>query len=102
MYSDGSSRRLTGASTPTSGAFAGKLETPRMAQRESRASAASDISMPCPIGPGVMNRNEKPVLEDISLVLDGICDCWGDAGCRSGDHSLERNDASQSIALSAP
>src|ERR1700730_2037310 len=102
MCSDESSRRLTGALTPMSGAFAGKWEMPSMARKESRAFVASDISMPCPSGLGATNLNEKPVPQDISLVLDGICDRWGDAGCRCGDHSLERDDASESIAFLAP
>src|ERR1700676_3009238 len=107
MYSGERSRRLTGASTPMSGTFAGKWETPWMAQKESRVFVAWDISMRCPIGPdsislGAANRNEKPVPENISVVLDGVCDCCGDAMCRICDHSLERNDDCQTIALSAP
>src|SRR5271156_4065086 len=96
-----SSRRLTGASTPTSGAFAGKWETPWMAPKESGVFVASDISMPYPIGLEASKHNAKSVREDISVVLDGICDRRGDAGRRSGDHSLQRNDASQSIAFFA-
>src|ERR1700730_3447164 len=91
---------LTAASTPTSGTFVGKWETPRMAAKESRAFVASDISMPFPIDPGVSNGNEKPVPKDIFVVLDGICNRRDDTRCRSGGHSLERNDAGRLVGLS--
>src|ERR1700693_2918191 len=101
MCSGETSRRLTGASTLMSGAFAGKWETPRMAAKESRAFAASGTSMPCPIGPGVSNRNEKPVPENIFVVLDGICNRRDDTRCRSGRHSLDHNDAGRVDGLSS-
>src|SRR5579872_1403434 len=101
MCSDESSHHLTEASTRMSGAFAKKWETLRMAPKESRAFVASAISMPYPIDPGATNRNEKPVPEDISLVLDDIFDCWSNAGGRNGDHSLKRNDAGSTSDVSA-
>src|SRR5258707_4916740 len=100
MCSGEISLRLTVASIPTSGAFAEKWETHRMAEKESRVFVASDISMPCPIDPGVSNPNEKPVPEDIFVVLDGICNRRDDTRCRSDDHSLERNDAGGLVGLS--
>src|SRR5258708_7798573 len=100
MCSGEISLRLTAASTPTSGTFVEKWETPRMAAKESRVFVASDISMPCPIDPGVSNRNEKPVSENIFVVLDSVCNRRDDARCRCDDHSLERNDAGGLVGLS--
>src|SRR5579859_5996477 len=107
MCLEESSRRLTGASIRMSGVFAERWATPSMARNESRAFAASDICMPFPaalasISLGAMNGNEKPVPKDIPMVLDGIRDHCSDAGFRSGDHSLQRSDDRQSIALYAP
>src|SRR5882757_3394698 len=100
MCSGEISLRLIAASTPTSGTFVGKWETPRMAAKESRVFVASDISMPCLTDPGVSNRNEEPVPENIFVVLDGICNRRSDTRCRGGGHSLEHNDAGGIVGLS--
>ena len=73
-----------------------------MAAKESRVFVASDISMLCPIDPGVSNRNEKPVPENIFVVLDGICNRRDDTRCRSDDHSFERNHGGGLVGLSTP
>src|SRR5579859_4662666 len=102
MCSDEISLRLIAASILTSGAFAGKWEMPRMAAKESRAFVASDISMPCRIGPVVSNRDEEPVSKNILVVLDRICNRRDDTRFRGDDHSLERDHAGRLVCLSTP